>query len=373
MEFYVKRDYDKYDTSPQEDLSLEYRVCQQLFDNVENHIVGVETLEQGALRKLREKLLGDHKGSMPEYRILLAEAMKYLIPRYEHTRIVKIIEAPSGDKVLTCSCRGFRQMGYACRHMYALLRRYPSIRDAKIRWHMGYANNYGHDVDLTKHYINLRDKLSLPGILVTPEEIWTITRELYPVGYGDREITFFTCSMGRLKLRGRDNYWHQHATKLPLELRQYLPCLGMEPLPHRDTNDGGSVNIDNFEVDSEFAQGGIQLSCNVPFGANQALSQLSQYTVPSQLMPDETMPLCPPQGLNSYHDFMHIYQDLCKMADGNGDEGRQALGRGLNELRSQQFNISGVSVSESGMATFPKLSRKRKATRLCKVTSPQKR
>ncbi|KAL7524253.1 hypothetical protein ACHAXR_000492, partial [Thalassiosira sp. AJA248-18] len=163
MEFYVKRDYDKFDTSPQDDLSLEYQLCQQLLDNIENHLNDVDhTVEQSVLRKLREKLLGDRKGSMPEYRILLAEAMKYIIPRYEHTRIVKLIQTPSGDRVLTCSCFGFRKMGFACRHMYALLRRYPSARDAKIRWHVGYANNYGHDEDLTKHYINLRDKLSLP-------------------------------------------------------------------------------------------------------------------------------------------------------------------------------------------------------------------
>ncbi|KAL7539501.1 hypothetical protein ACHAXR_009346 [Thalassiosira sp. AJA248-18] len=374
-EFYVKRDYDRFDTSPQDDLSLEYRICQRLLDNIENHLHGVDdTVVQGTLRKLREKLLGDRKGSMPEYRILLAEAMKYVIPRYEHTRILKMEQAFSGDLVLTCSCPGFPKMGHACRHMYALLRRHPSPRDAKIRWHVGYANNYGDDKELTKQYMNLRDKLSLRGVVLTPEERTKIKQELYPIGAGDRDYNFFMCSLGRLKLRGQENYWHQNAMKLPQHLRSRLPYLA-EKSPTAD-NEGIETGV-AFEVDEEQVAHGPDLSFAVPFGASQGITQLSQYTVPSQIQhelePNHPVSVCPPQGASSYNDFLHIYQDLCKMADGNGQEGRQSLLDGLNELRTNQFVISGVSANENGMASFPKTSRKKVAKRIKKVTSPNKR
>ena len=37
------------------------------------------------------------------------------------------------------------------------LRRSHSIRDAKVRWHVGYAHHYRKNIELTKHYIHLCD------------------------------------------------------------------------------------------------------------------------------------------------------------------------------------------------------------------------
>ena len=115
--------------------------------NVENHMKHVTTVERAVINNLREKLVGDCKGSLPEYRKVLASAMNYIIPRFEHTREVIIHNTSSRDHILTCSCELSDKMGYACWHMYAILRHHPKYTDASFRWHIGYANHYGMELN----------------------------------------------------------------------------------------------------------------------------------------------------------------------------------------------------------------------------------
>eukprot|EP00985_Skeletonema_marinoi_P014207 scaffold7169_cov62-Skeletonema_marinoi.AAC.1 len=83
------------------------------------------------IETLREKVLGKGNGTTPDYAQILLESMKYIIPRFERTRVVKLIQLPDGTWILVCSCGLFKQMGYACRHKYKLLRRDPKSSDAK--------------------------------------------------------------------------------------------------------------------------------------------------------------------------------------------------------------------------------------------------
>ena len=153
--FYVKRDYVSHDTTPQDDLNLSISVCQRLFDTVDKINDGLTNLEQGALMKIKAKLLGDKKGNLPQYRAILYHVMKWVIPRFEHTRTVTVVKMSDGESVLTCSCRSWEKRGWACRHMYSVLRRYPKVGDAKVRWHVGYAHYYGRCEKMSSLYVRL--------------------------------------------------------------------------------------------------------------------------------------------------------------------------------------------------------------------------
>ena len=69
--------------------------------------------------------------------------MKYIIPRFVRTRAVELKKLPDGTWVLVCSCGLFKMMGYACRHMYKVLKRDPKTSDAIVRWQNGYGEDYG--------------------------------------------------------------------------------------------------------------------------------------------------------------------------------------------------------------------------------------
>ena len=157
-EFYVKRNYDRYDTAPEEDLDLPHKICEVLFHELDstkllnpkrkknepttkttNTICGKEKKEkspktpQKMLKDLTDKLFSDKKGALPEYKVLLYAAMKYVIPRFEMTRVVKIVQMKNGDHVLVCDCQTFSKHKRACRHMYKVLRRNPQLNGVAVR------------------------------------------------------------------------------------------------------------------------------------------------------------------------------------------------------------------------------------------------
>ena len=82
--------------------------------------------------------------------------------------------------------------------MYAVLKRYPTVGDAKIRWHTGYAHNYGRNEQMSQRYSELRDKFVYPGIPVTTE-VRRIKESMH-VGEGDKPLDFFTHILGKLRL-----------------------------------------------------------------------------------------------------------------------------------------------------------------------------
>ena len=139
--YYVKRNYDEYDTLPHEDLNLQINVCEQMTKLLD--IKAVEKSSRKKFRELKDKLLGFKRGALPEYLQILYKAMNHIIPRFEHTRRLNVIQWIDGEWLLTCSCRIYEKTGHACRHMYRLLKRTPKTTDAKVRWHIGYSHYYG--------------------------------------------------------------------------------------------------------------------------------------------------------------------------------------------------------------------------------------
>ena len=142
---------------------------------------------------MKDKLLGVKKGNIPQYRSLLDQAVKYVIPRFERTYQVTIETQPNGEQMLICrggNENAFRchwcKHGRACDHMYRLLERSPTKRDALPRWHIDYLHFYGRDDTITQHYIKLRDNVRMRGVPLTDPEVRHI-KSLFPVGQGSRE------------------------------------------------------------------------------------------------------------------------------------------------------------------------------------------
>ena len=165
-EWYVKRNYDSYPTTADDDLAKAMQYCINMIDTMCTQIEESEhRIEMKTIHELKEKLLGIGKGNLPQYRKISNNAMMYVIPRWERTHILRIEEQSNGEYVLTCDndedsppCRWCKH-GQACSHMYTLLNRPSNVQDAHVRWHTAYSHFYGRDDVLTRHFINLRDKI----------------------------------------------------------------------------------------------------------------------------------------------------------------------------------------------------------------------
>jgi len=56
--------------------------------------------ETKKLDMLKDRLVGNGTSVAAEYRTMLRESMKYIIPRFERTRVVKLVQMPEGTWVL---------------------------------------------------------------------------------------------------------------------------------------------------------------------------------------------------------------------------------------------------------------------------------
>ena len=93
------------------------------------------------------------------------------------------------------------------------------------------------------------------------------------------------------------------------------------------------------------------------------------------------------QGVDPFHDFMPMYQGCCKMAKVSGSnglvcenimrEGFNAMRSAMNRAMTGNNHVSGIAVAGtepvSGMTSLPEISKKRKAKRMKKVTSPDRK
>ena len=350
----VKRNHDLFPPSAEEDLGKAVNYCQSMLDTMlEYSEQSTDPREKKCIQQMKDKLLGVKKGNIPQYRSLLDQAVKYVIPRFEQTYQVTIETQPNGEQMLICrggNENAFRchwcKHGRACDHMYRLLERSPTKRDALPRWHIDYLHFYGRDDTITQHYIKLRDNVRMRGVPLTDPEVRHI-KSLFPVGQGSREKSFFTCSLDSLRLCGEETYWQKIKDRLPPHVQRCIPLQTSE-LMHQDENEVGCVD----EVDKE--DGCIGNADKVvddgesfrvcATGGNQMVHQSSEYMVPSQspqlTQPDENSDRhVEPQGRNARDDFLHMYQTTCKFADSLGEEGRCLMERGLNMLNAKMMEI----------------------------------
>ena len=133
----------------------------------------------------------------------------------------------------------WKKHGHACPHMYRIIGgRGLSKMDAEIRWNSKYISYYGNEEELTRNLINARNS-NPPGIPLDPDQVAQIQRGdidngLDVNGSGNVPIEYFQSSLGKIRLRGPTNYWHDNAEKFSDVQRQafqlsnndlYLPSL----------------------------------------------------------------------------------------------------------------------------------------------------
>jgi hypothetical protein len=185
------------------------------------------------------------------------------------------------------------------------------------------------------------------GIPLTPEEVAHI-KSRHAIKSGDKDEEYFTRSLNKLHLRGRDNFWQKNADRFSAEVSQCFGCLASDDkaAERKDIEAGEKVS---FPINN----GAAKASANAarPMGASRQMQGSSQYMVPSQTMPNDdedgdTFSACgcvgfsddsdedgTNQGNDSYNDYLHLYQTSCKFADANKGRGRKILKDGMNKIK----------------------------------------
>jgi len=342
--FFVKFDYAKYEDDAK-DIRLdvdEYNTFHEEESTVKDEELSNDNTKK--LKELREKLHSEGNAPTLEYRRMLHESMKYVIPRLEHTRVVELVPLPHGSQVLVCSCRTLKKRGHACRHMYKLLRRGPTLNDAHVRWQNHYFEDYGCDEELTNAYMDLRS-IKLPGILLTDADVARIKSSM-PVGSGDRDWDYFERSIGKMCLRGNNTFWTANAERLKHVLGNAVWCPPIQKLGILKTN---TVQPSTSHTLPSSTPRTIPPSTT--YGPTEMVEWTSSYVVPSQrnrcksyksnLVDDnqaDKTSTCPE--LNLLEKFHPRYESLCKFAESaDGDDGVKVMEEHFHSCQLRFLNF----------------------------------
>jgi len=388
--FYIKKDYEKYDDISADELEAAQRESDDLFNSM-NGWIDTQKSRQGkkTLKEKRDDLFGGGKESMEQFKTLLCNEIRRVAPRFERTTIVEVRDIPGSDcneKMLVCT-RCFKKRGYACKHIYKLVNRYPVLTDAHVRWQKSYAHYYGVSGEMSKHFQDIRDKVDLPGIPITEEDLAALDKA-YPVRYSEAPEEYFLRSLpGKLRLRGsRDNnHW-----KSPV---YYTAFEGVDPscFACDDVSDDSmdiEEDISNMSAVENESQKLSGLGAG-PCGASQVIQGKSSYQVPSELTEQDgdsddfalgtvSFSNRPGKKVDAFHDFMPMYQEISKLVDATGGPGVAIVRKyyqqmGL-ELRQEAYKQkgNGYPTETAGMQSGPQISNKRSAKRKKMATSPSK-
>ena len=309
--------------------------------------------------------------------------------------------------------------------MYSVLQRRPTVRDAKIRWHNGYAHEYGVNETSSAKYLELRDKFAYKGVPLSVEYVARI-KESMKVGDGERPLEFFEKTLGKLLLREgiKGSHWTKVRETLPKHMQQCIPrktdCEDDGSASDRtgedDVQEGPSEEEPDegpSEEEPDEAPSAEGLAAAAGHAASQQLSGRSKYTVPSQIhevdgvidltaeeveglnMPavrggddvegcefdsESTSSLCAKNSKrDAYQDFMPMYQQMCKSASAPGVLGEKCYEIMKEEMKNMRRKVFGASVNVDkdsacvDCTSYPVISSKKVARRKKMVTSPDKR
>ena len=177
------------------------------------------------MHEIAGKRLGSGRGNLDQYQDMFLTIARYVLPRFEQTRVVELVEMDNDEWMLVCSCPFWEKYGWACRHMYIVWSQDPTICDAHVRWHIRYADKYGRDNVTLTIYVMLRDIYAFPGVTVTKE--LAHIKSATVVDEGNRLMSYFTNSLNNLRLCGKDGdtHWASIIDELPAHLKCCGPCL----------------------------------------------------------------------------------------------------------------------------------------------------
>ena len=419
--FYVKRMYFEHPSTPDEELNLPHTICKILLDQMNEELQ--QNMSSKAKKELRESWeakFSHGKKGLEQYKELLARIMRHVIPRFERTRTVKIVPGLNADeKIIICDCNMMIKWGLACRHIYRILKRHPTVKDAKVRWLVGYGYYYGRNDKLSKQLMMMRDECKVEGVPLSSTELTGITERFRQVENAF-PLEYFERSLGNnLRLVGNDNYWVVNAKRICNHLGINSAVLGCQPCATNKLDEISTPIKSNLK-------GGPTNEQVQPIGAIQENNCKGSYKVPSQLSPQsdcdlfnyngtdfeaggndmdcDTNAKFPSHNDDPYHNFMNmykgcagnekselflpVYQTNTKLAKSLGPEGDRILNNGLKgldesikELMKERMSNMRQELMEAhskkdnrhvgDMSSIPTLNNSnKKHKRKAKVTSP---
>ena len=202
-QYYVKRSYFTSPSTAEDDLRLTEQQREALFDNIDPDDLFLPPPK----KKSRKYLNSDAaykknvKEAIDSYKQMLKEQMKLIIPRFQRTRTVSVVEGQKpGEKVIFCDCPFFVKYGLACRHIYKVISRHPRVEDALPRWLIAFIHYYGRNQDMSQQFIHLSESCDKRGVTISAEDWSKISVEV-PVGDVSKiPLEYFSCSLGKMRL-----------------------------------------------------------------------------------------------------------------------------------------------------------------------------
>ena len=384
--FYVKRNYNAHPPTPEEDLHLAENELMSLIDKIIDSNDLCDPPPKKKSRKMRTdaQYREDVKAARSSYKVLLKERLRQVIPRFERTRTVRVIDGQQpGEKVLVCDCNHFLKYGLACRHMYKVIGRNPKIQDALPRWLIAFIHYYGRNEEISSKFVQLNQHSEKRGIILSADE-WSSVSNNHEIGNAsEMPIDYFDCSLGKLRLC-QPNCFQGWASKVFATCGCDIDVLGMEKVAENASHDS----------DLSLAHGCLKQSISksnvpaAPIGLEQCIGGSSDYKVPTQMYAHKMQGACDESSEdesdifsketkgrsgNLYLDYKPVYETLTKLCKGLGEEGKTILHDGFSDIRTKLMRAH-AEKDQRNSTDLPHLNHKRGISqRMTKPGSPNKK
>lgn len=348
---------------------------------------------------------------------------KHFIPRFERTRVVKLVLETSTHMpqqlVMKCSCNLWQTHGYCCRHIYALLDRTPVETDAKIRWWNVYYHAYGQDgresISAKLHFTRKHGTPS--GVPLTFHDNQNLLQ--WPLPNTQEPVPdFFASTLHTIKLR-HPSYWSYRERRdtegntLPPETGNVVlstlhglsrdgevvgQCAGVteeltqteQLLPSQmevdeeeksesllpfhgygDDDDGDDEDVDDFDIGSlqaAYGDNNVERDDKREEDGGQdggvagvVEARLSRSTI-----------------LNSYNEFLPIYQDITRMVRCEDSfhlvrDYFRKMHEGVLTLEAARNPGVATTVDEGQTQSLPEVDKRQKDNRKRKFLSPPRK
>ncbi len=385
----MKRNYFESPSTAEDDLHLTEQQRAALFDKIDPDDLCLPPVKKKSRKRQNSDATykKDVEDAIESYKQMLKERMKFVIPRFQRTRTVSVVEGQqTGEKIIFCDCPFFAQYGLACRHIYKVISRHPRVEDALPRWLIAFIHYYGRNAEMSQKFVHLCESSDKRGVTLSAAD-WSRISEEYAVGDGSKmPLEYFSCSLGKMRLC-EPNYWQDIGDRVVARCGCDTSVLGCaKPTSTNETSlTSGGLSMPKSKNNVRVA----------PIGLEQVVECSSNFKVPTQLYDsegDDDVVFDSTQnddvmvgddddsddGIvkggsgNLYCDYLPVYGTITKLCKGLGNEGEEILQNGLRGIRQQLLEAHAREDRRTTNEMPHVLKQKGKATRKCKPGSPNK-
>jgi len=390
FQFYVKRNYFASPSTAEDDLHLTEQQRAALFDKIDPNDLCLPPSKKKRRKQRNSDSTSnkDVEDAIESYKHMLKDQMKLIIPRFQRTRTVSVVEGQKpGEKIIICDCPFFARYGLACRHIYKVICRHPRVEDALPRWLIAFIHYYGRNEEISRQFLRLCKSSDKRGVTVSAAD-WATISEEYAVGDASKmPLEYFSCSLGKLRLC-EPNYWQQIGDRVVAKCRCDMSVLGSA----KPTSTGETTSLTSGVLAMSKSKNNVAVA---PVGLEQVVECSSKFKVPSQLSDSEEVDddvvfdsthnddamigdddsddgIVKGASGNLYCDYLPMYTSITKLCKGLGNEGEEILQKGFRRIRQQLLSAHEHGDKRTASEMPHVLQKKVKATRLSKPGSPNK-